>query len=347
MTSQSPRIYIYKITFEEVLYYYYGFHKEKVFGEYYMGSPYTHKWCWDFYTHKKQILQFFEYSDQGYLEAQEVEKRLIKPFYNTDKWCLNENCGGVISLDICRRNGNKMGPIVGKRNYELGIGIFGFDKEQRVETARKAGLIGGKIVRDMGKGIHALTPEQRSEIGKKGGAIGGKIAGPKTYELSIGLHALTPEQRSEIGRRSGNKSKENGTGIFAMTPEEWSEAGRKGGKVGGIKNKENGTGIFAMTPEEKSEIGKRNGKKVFEEGLGCFSLTPEERSEVSRKVGLKTKENGTGIFAMTPEQKAERSRKVGFQKWRCLVTGHIANAGNLSKYQKKHGIDTSQRERLE
>ena len=45
MTSQSPRIYIYKITFDEVLYYYYGVHKEKYFNQEYWGSPVTHKWC--------------------------------------------------------------------------------------------------------------------------------------------------------------------------------------------------------------------------------------------------------------------------------------------------------------
>jgi len=33
MTSQSPRIYTYKITFEEVPYYYYGSKKEKAFDE--------------------------------------------------------------------------------------------------------------------------------------------------------------------------------------------------------------------------------------------------------------------------------------------------------------------------
>ena len=55
MTSQSPRIYLYKITFEEVSYYYYGVHKEKRYNEYYMGTPVTHKWVWDFYTPKKHI----------------------------------------------------------------------------------------------------------------------------------------------------------------------------------------------------------------------------------------------------------------------------------------------------
>ena len=121
MTSQSPRIYIYKITFEEVLYYYYGVHKEKTFNDYYMGSPVTHKWVWDFYTPKKQILEVFPYTDEGWLEAQKVETRLIKPFYNTDKWCLNENVGGSISLKISRDTGKK---VAGVGGLALGAMLF-------------------------------------------------------------------------------------------------------------------------------------------------------------------------------------------------------------------------------
>ena len=105
MTSYSPRIYTYKITFDEVPYYYYGVHKEKYFNEEYWGSPYTHKWCWEFYTPKKQILEIFPFTDEGWLEAQEVEKKLIRPFYYVDKWCLNEFCGGEISLGCLIKGG--------------------------------------------------------------------------------------------------------------------------------------------------------------------------------------------------------------------------------------------------
>ena len=107
----QPRIYTYKITFEEVPYYYYGVHKEKRFNEYYMGTPYTNTWCWELYTPKKQILELFEYSDDGWLEANLVEDRLIRPFYNTDKWCLNESCGGRISLQVLRETGKKLRKI--------------------------------------------------------------------------------------------------------------------------------------------------------------------------------------------------------------------------------------------
>ena len=119
MTSQSPRIYTYKITFEEVPYYYYGVHKEKVFGEEYWGSPRTNRWCWNFYTPKKQILEIFKYTNEGWIKAQEIESRLIKQFFNDDKWCLNESCGGKFSLKILSENGKKGGAISGKINGKI------------------------------------------------------------------------------------------------------------------------------------------------------------------------------------------------------------------------------------
>ena len=170
MTSQSPRIYTYKITFEEVPYYYYGVHKEKVFGEEYWGSPYTHRWCWELYTPKKQILQLFDFTDEGWLKANLVEDRLIKLFYQTDKWCLNESCGSRISLEIKRNTGRK----VGLQHKENKTAIFALTPEERIENGKIYGKISGKISYEMKVGVHNLTPEQRTINGKKGGAISGK-----------------------------------------------------------------------------------------------------------------------------------------------------------------------------
>jgi hypothetical protein len=115
MTSQSPRIYTYKITFEEVPYYYYGSKKEKYYNQPYMGSPVTNKWVWEYYTPKKQILEVFGYTDEGYEECRKMEDRLIKPVIN-DPWCLNESFGGKISLKILQENGRALGNIYGKIN---------------------------------------------------------------------------------------------------------------------------------------------------------------------------------------------------------------------------------------
>jgi hypothetical protein len=140
MTSQSPRIYTYKITFEEVPYYYYGMHEEKKYDEEYWGSPKTNKWAWEFYTPKKQILETFDTRQNAY----EVEKRLIKPVYKTDKWCLNASAGNAYcrskeqmiedgrksaethrknktgAFDPERRMSSNGGKIVGRRNVESG-----------------------------------------------------------------------------------------------------------------------------------------------------------------------------------------------------------------------------------
>ena len=226
MTLQSPRIYTYKITFEEVPYYYYGVHKEKRFDEEYWGSPKTNKWCWEIYTPKKQILELFSYSDDGWKEANLVEDRLIKPVFNTDKWCLNESYSGNISLKIRRKNGKKLGlkfgKINGKKNgkknvetghiQKIGIiygnkhkenktGVCGLSKTQLIEIGRKSGY----KTYELGVGIHGLTAEQKTQNGRRGGKIGGKISGKMQYKLKIGIHAITKEERSEIGKKSIEK----------------------------------------------------------------------------------------------------------------------------------------------
>ena len=204
----SPRIYTYKITFEEVPYYYYGVHKEKVFGEEYWGSPYTNKWCWELYTPKKQILEFFEFSDVGWSKAQEVETRIVKQFYNTDNWCLNENCGGNISLEVLRATGIKNGKKQGKINFENKIGFFAITKEERIEIGKKS----GKKNYEQGIGLAAISKERRSEISRR------VVENNKINK--VGIFALTKEQMSENGRKNAIKNKENKVGIFGMSLEE-------------------------------------------------------------------------------------------------------------------------------
>jgi hypothetical protein len=199
MTSRSPRIYIYKITFEEVPYYYYGVKKEKRFNEEYWGSPYTNKWCWELYTPKKQILEVFPYTDAGWEDANKVEKRIIKQFYNVDKWCLNENCGGVPSLEIKRRTG--------KRAKEFGTGIFSLTEEEMKENSRKSGIQN----KELGLGIFSLTKEELSECGK----IGGKKSANTRKKLKLGIYGFTTEQRREYGKVNGKK------GGYVTSSQKW------------------------------------------------------------------------------------------------------------------------------
>ena len=207
----EPRIYTYKITFDEVQYYYYGVKKEKYFDEEYWGSPKTNKWCWDFYTPKKQILELFDYTEDGYIKSQEVEKRLIKPVLN-DKFCLNENVGGIFSIESCRN--------------------------------------------------------------------AGKIGGKKTTEIQ----------------------KMNNTGFYAITDEDRKKNGRKGGLV----------------------IGPKTGRDNVLLKRGYFGRSKEQMSIDAKK--------GCAV--------------TNSQKWECLVTGFIANPGNLTRYQKKRNIDPKLRRKI-
>jgi hypothetical protein len=206
----QPRIYTYKITFEDVPYYYYGSKKERYFDQEYWGSPKTNKWCWELYTPKKQILELFDYTDEGYEQCRKVEDRLIKPVLN-DPWCLNEMCGGYYSLNVSRKSGE----IGRKRAKELQVGIYALTKEQRIEN--------GKKCKELGVGIHTMTKEERIRIAKE------------NEKNEVGIFALTFEQRSYnatiSGKISGKICFEKNLGIFGMSAEDKKEAERKGGLI--------------------------------------------------------------------------------------------------------------------
>jgi hypothetical protein len=153
--NNQPRVYTYKITFEEVSYYYYGSHKERTFDEEYWGSPKTNKWCWELYTPKKQILEIFPYTDDGYIEAQKVEGRLIKPVYNTDKWCLNANCLGIFSIKQKRKAG-----LEAKKQK---TGIHSFTKERKREVCANGGIKSYELR----LGVHSLTSKEKGDIARK------------------------------------------------------------------------------------------------------------------------------------------------------------------------------------
>lgn len=266
----QPRIYVYKITFLEVPHYYYGVHKEKVFNEEYFGSPVTHKDYWKEYTPQKEILEIFEFSDDGWIKAQEVEENYIKPVYNTDVYCLNENCGGKISL-LQRSNAGKIGgKIAAKKIIENKLGIYGWSKEQFSENGKKS----GKKCYELGVGVHSLSFAQRSENGKRGNET--------NKRNGTGVYGMTFEQKSEGGKRggkiggkiSGNKNKELNKGYYGLSKKERIAAGKIGGKISGsivgTKNRELKRGICGMSKEEKKNAGKKGSKNTNSQKWICL-----------------------------------------------------------------------------
>lgn len=270
MTLQSPRIYVYKITFEEVPHYYYGVHKEKKFNEKYWGSPITHKNYWELYTPKKEILKEFPYNEEGWTAAQNFENEIIKLVYNDDDLCLNEHYGGLVSLKILRENAGKGG----QKSYELGVGVHGLTKEEKIKIGKEV----GKKVKDLGIGVHGLSKEERIENAKKGGSVGG----PRTKKLGSGVHGLSKEERIKNSKKAGERAHELGVGIHGLTTEERS----KNGKL----SYERGTGIHGLPKEQKVEIARKGAKAVHSQRWECtvtgHVTTPGPLTKFQRARGI-------------------------------------------------------------
>lgn len=149
----QPRIYTYKVTFEEVPHWYWGVHKEKRYGESYLGSPVTHKWMWEFYTPKIQILEVFPHTGKGWEEAQRVEDRIIKPDLN-NPLCLNESCGGIKSHYSCSKGGVKGSETLHKQKDEFGRSVQGVKNGRNLPPGTPEKLHG--IKNEEGKSVNAI-----------------------------------------------------------------------------------------------------------------------------------------------------------------------------------------------
>jgi hypothetical protein len=179
----SPRIYTYKVTFEEIPDWYWGVHKEKEYGEHYSGSPVTHRWKWEFYTPHLQILEEFEHSDQGWVSAKKMEDRLILPDLD-NPLCLNEAVAGILSLDSCRRGGRKGAIAVNLKKHS--------DKDDlgRSKSVMKMNEVTHSKKDSQGRSIHGTLCAERtnsildengnSVAAVKGGLKGGPVGGRRT-----------------------------------------------------------------------------------------------------------------------------------------------------------------------
>jgi hypothetical protein len=196
---KSPRIYTYKVTFEEIPHWYWGVHKESKYNDGYMGSPTTHRWMWDFYTPHLQILELFPLSDDGWEEANRVEDRLILPDLN-NPLCLNEGCNGYVSIETARKGGE----IAGRMNAELKTGFCNPEyinsescRESRSKTAKEnVRKSRGLFSKDY------LTSEKRKETHQKLGNL--------TLERQIGIFSPAYRESKEfVETRRQNMSRLN------------------------------------------------------------------------------------------------------------------------------------------
>lgn len=218
---------------------------------------------------------------------------------------------------------------------------FRLPRERMVENGKKYGILSYEKNKELGLGIFRLTLKQRSEIGKM------------LYHNKIGIHGLSAEQRKEYSKRGGQKTKELGVGIHAFTPEQRTENGKIGGSIGGKMQYENKIGIHGLSHEEMSRRSREIGLRHKENRTGYCGLTFDERSKYGKVGGKKAvetnKKNKTSFWdSKVQSELGKKGGKIsGNQRWKCIETGFITNAGNLSKYQRARGIDTTKRIRIE
>lgn len=159
----------------------------------------------------------------------------------------------------------------------------------------------------------------------------------KAYQTSTSFRCppITTEKKRQSSRNNIKKLMEEKKGIFSLTSDERSRNSKT--------IYESGKGLAALTYEERVFNAKRAGQIATEKKKGIHALTKEQRVEIAKE----NYNNGNGIATITPQKRSEYSKKNASQKWMCLETGHICNAGGLAYYQKARGIDTTKRVRLE
>ena len=210
---KSPRIYTYKVTFEEIPDWYWGAHKEKKYGDGYLGSPETHAWKWEFYTPHLEILELFPYTDEGWKKAREVEDRCIRPDLN-NPLCLNENCGGSTSLEIRRKTGKQM--------FQQGRGIHSPEarrKQKEMMTGREVSQETRTLLSEINKGNkHCLgrvhsdeTKRKIAEARKKQSppTLGKKLSDETKEKMSAAQkgRVLTEEHKKKLSEAKKGKKR--------------------------------------------------------------------------------------------------------------------------------------------
>jgi hypothetical protein len=141
------------------------------------------------------------------------------------------------------------------------------------------------------------------------------------------------------------------------------EGGRAGGKISGVDNgatngKINATALNAHenTKKVRSTNGKANGK-ANAAAMNAHKNTLKQRRANGKangaanisKIPRETLVENAGTMNSHPNTKTAQvanGKANGNQKWQCLITGHVSNAGGLTLWQRARGVDTSMRKRL-
>jgi len=208
----SPRIYTYKVTFEEIPHWYWGVHKENKFGEVYWGSPKTNKRVWNLYTPRLQILELFPFTEEGWKEANHVEDRLILPDLN-NPLCLNESCGARVSLKVLSDNAAKIPrEVLADNGRKTGLKNLKAAQAALTPEILKANAI--NLLPYCSANGRNFPPDIRSANGTKSGRKNGAINGRKNSKRVL-LTKIETEETFEFPSAS-EAARELGLGVAQL-----------------------------------------------------------------------------------------------------------------------------------
>ena len=213
--------YTYVIRFVDG-HYYYGYHP--TYGndpktDKYYGTPVTHREKWLTTMYWKEVISFYE----TFEEADEAEQKLIRPCYKTDPLCLNENCGGAISPELC-----KVGGIRGGATNKASGQAYEWGKKYGRIAAESGQLAEARKHIDWGT-YAERTREVKRKVGLKAVESGQFLeAQRKAIEVTKERHSVKDEEgKSVLAREMAKKShaykNDEGKSINAVNN------GRKGG----------------------------------------------------------------------------------------------------------------------
>jgi hypothetical protein len=109
----------------------------------------------------------------------------------------------------------------------------------------------------------------------------------------------------------------------------------------------------------KSLLGKRNAKRLHskrnKDGKSLIGVNLNEKIHALKDEdgkSLRGKKAAARNFHDQIDENGKDSKSVqraaemNAQRWMCTVTGYVSNPGYLSRYQKRHGIPTTNRVRI-
>lgn len=254
--------YVYVIRFVDG-HYYYGYHptygNDPQFDSYY-GTPVTHREKWLTTMYWKEVLGLYE----TFEEADAAEQALIQPCYKTDALCLNENCGGAVSPELCRLGGQRGG----NKNKETG---------QAYEWGKKYGRIAvesGQLA-EARKNINWDTYAERTlsvkkENGRRAVESGQfREAQEKSWESTRKRHADKDQNgKSILAKRMREEARQKQIGIFDPSrQEEYKQKRSQGGEKAAAqkwvdpKHPELGERSAAVLTQMQKRRGYPHGKE--------------------------------------------------------------------------------------